>query len=97
MGLVNITGYGKGNNPALKALKSAIVDLSFGYNLINKISGAILIHFVIHPDFLMMDLAEALEIIYENAHDESVSPKYVKANILFIGFDKNDYNNVANN
>jgi len=99
---------GKDENSALEAIKFSIVDSSLDYKLMDKISG-ILIHFVVHPDLPIMDIAEAMEIIHENAHyeadiiwgtttDKSVSPNYVKATILFTGFDKNDYKNiVANN
>ena len=99
---------GKDENSALEAIKFSIVDSSLDYKLMDKISG-ILIHFVVHPDLPIMDIAEAMEIIHENAHyeadiiwgtttDKSVSPNYVKATILFTGFEKNDYKYIiANN
>ena len=95
-------------NSATKAIKQAIINSSLDYKMMEKISG-ILIHFVVHPDLPIMDIAEAMEIIHENAHyeadiiwgtttDKSVSPNYVKTTILFTGFDKNDYKNIiANN
>ena len=95
-------------NSATEAIKQAIINSSLDYKLMDKISG-ILIHFVVHPDLPIIDIAEAMEIIHENAHyeadiiwgtttDKSVSPNYVKATILFTGFEKNDYKNiVANN
>ena len=95
-------------NSATKAIKQAIINSSLDYKLMDKISG-ILIHFVVHPDLPIMDIAQAMEIIHENAHyeadiiwgtttDQSVSLNYVKATILFTGFEKNDYKNiVANN
>lgn len=97
-----------GENSATEAIKQAIINSSLDYKLMDKIS-AILIHFVVHPDLPIMDIAEAMEIIHENAHyeadiiwgtttDKSVSLNYVKATILFTGFEKNDYKNiVANN
>ena len=99
---------GKDENSALEAIKFSIVDSSLDYKLMDKISG-ILIHFVVHPDLPIMDIAEAMEIIHENTHyeadiiwgtttDKSVSLNYVKATVLFTGFEKNDYKNiVANN
>jgi len=99
---------GKDGNSALEAIKLSIVDSSLDYKLMDKISG-ILVHFVIHPNLPIMDIAQAMETIHENAHyeadiiwgtttDKSVSPNYVKATILFTGFGKNDYKNiVANN
>ena len=95
-------------NSATKAIKQAIINSSLDYKLMDKISG-ILIHFVVHPDLPIMDIAEAMEIIHENAHyeadiiwgtttDESISENYVKATILFTGFEKEKYENfVANN
>ena len=95
-------------NSATEAIKQAIINSSLDYKLMDKISG-ILIHFVVHPNLPIMDIAEAMEIIHENAHyeadiiwgtttDKSVSLNYVKATILFTGFEKNDYKNiVANN
>jgi len=97
-----------GENSATEAIKQAIIHSSLDYKLMGKISG-ILMHFVVHPDLPIMDIAQAMEIIHENAHYEadiilgtttnkSVSPNYVKVTILFTGFEKNDYKNiVANN
>ncbi|WP_151900468.1 hypothetical protein [Sulfurimonas hydrogeniphila] len=100
-GGVAFSGIGEfdGKNSAAEAIRRSIENSSLEYNLINKMSG-ILIHFTIHPDFSIEDIAEAMEIIHENAHDESdimwgtttdksVSKSYVKASILFTGFEKN--------
>ena len=98
------TGKFEGENSAIEAIKLSIEDSSLDYALIDKIAG-MLIHFVIHPNLPIMDIAEAMEIIHENAHyetdiiwgtttDESVSPNYVKSTILFTGFEKDI---VANN
>jgi len=109
-GGVAFSGIGEydDENSATEAIKQAIINSSLDYKLMDKISG-ILIHFVVHPDLPIMDIAEAMEIIHENAHyeadiiwgtttDKSVSLNYVKATILFTGFEKNDYKNiVANN
>ena len=97
----------KDENSALEAIKYSILDSLLDYKLMDKISG-ILIHFVIHPDLPIMDITEAMEIIHENAHyeadiiwgtttDESVNSNYVKATILFTGFEKNDYKDTEYN
>jgi len=97
------TGEFEDENSATEAIKLSIKDSSLDYALIDKITG-MLIHFVVHPDLPLMEIAEAMEIIYENAHyeaeiiwgittDKSVSENYVKATILFTGFE----NGVANN
>ena len=94
-------------NSATEAIKQAIINSSLDYKMMKKISG-ILIHFVVHPDLPIMDIAQAMEIIYENAHyeadiifgtttDKSVSPNYVKATILFTGFEKNSFENMVVN
>ena len=108
-GGVAFSGIGayEGENSATEAIKMAINDSSLDYALIDKLAG-ILIHFVIHPDLPIMNIAEAMEIIDENAHDEadiiwgtttdeSVSKNYVKATILFTGFEKVGYKNMVVN
>ncbi|MBL0709050.1 MAG: hypothetical protein JJW00_08385 [Sulfurimonas sp.] len=97
-------GEYEGKNSATQAIKLSIENSSLDYSLMDKISG-MLIHFVVHPDLPIMEIAEAMEIIDENAHDESdiiwgtttdksVSANYVKATILFTGYEKDT---VANN
>ena len=108
-GGIAFSGIGEynGENSAYESIKQAIINSSFDYKMIDKISG-VLIHFVVHPDLPIMDIAQAMEIIYENVHyeadiiwgtttDKSVSSNYVKATILFSGFGKNDYKNIIVN
>jgi len=101
------TGEFEGENSAIEAIKLSIEDSSLDYSLMNKIAG-MLIHFVVHPDLPIMQIAEAMEIIHENAHyeadiiwgtttDKSVSENYVKATILFAGFEKNSFENMVVN
>jgi len=105
-GGVTFSGIGEheGENSATEAIKLAIKNSFLDYDLMCKISG-ILIHFTIHPDLPIIEIAEVMEIIDENAHyeadiiwgtttDESVSEKYVKATILFTGFDNMVVNNI---
>ncbi len=101
------TGEFDDKNSATEAIKLSIEDSSLDYALIDKIAG-MLIHFVVHPDLPIMQIAEAMEIIHENAHyeadiiwgtttDKSVSENYVKATILFAGFEKNSFENMVVN
>jgi len=101
-------GEAKGKDSVLEALQFAIKDSSLEFSLINKVAG-FLIHFVMHPDFPLMKIAEAMELINERANDEAdviwgtttdkrLHKNYVKATILFTGFNKENYKNiVANN
>jgi cell division protein FtsZ len=93
------TGEFEDENAVTQAIRLAIKNSSLNYDLIDKAAG-MLIHLVIHPDLPMMEIAEAMNILYENAHyeadviwgtttDKSVSENYVKATILFAGFEKN--------
>ena len=106
---VAFSGIGEyqGKNSATEAIKLAMKDSSLDYDLMYKISG-ILIHFLIHPNSPIMQIAEAMEIINENAHyeadiiwgtttDESVGEKYVKVTVLFTGFGKNSFENIVVN
>ena len=108
-GGIGFCGIGEleGVNSATEAIKLAIKDSSFDYNLMHKISG-ILIHFTIHPDLPITQIAEAMEIIDENADyeadifwgtttDEAFSKNYVKASVLFTGFRKNSFENMLVN
>jgi len=98
------TGKHDGKESAIKAINVAIKNSSLDYNFMDKISG-VLVHFKIHPDFPMMNLAQAMEIIHENVNydadviwgtttDETVRKYNVKATVLFTGFEGNV---VANN
>jgi len=61
------TGEFEGEESATQALKLAIEASSLDYSLMPKILG-VLIYFVIHPDFPILNLADAMETIHENAH-----------------------------
>ena len=100
-GGVAFVGSGKayGKDSATEALKLAIKDSSLEFSLIDKVAG-FLMHFVMHPDFPITNIIEAMELIFENATHESdivwgittdktLDENYVKASILFTGFEKN--------
>lgn len=92
------TAESNAKGSATKVIQLAIKNSSLNFDSIDKIAG-FLIYFVIHPDFPINDIIDAVEIIYENAHDEadiiwgtttdeSISKDYVKAIILLTGFKK---------
>jgi cell division protein FtsZ len=89
------SGEYEGENSATEAIKLAIKNSTLDFDLMGKATG-ILIHLETHPDFPIMDIAEAMEVINENAHyeadiiwgtstSESVGECYVKATVLFAG------------
>ncbi len=66
--------------------------------MINKVAG-FLVHFTIHPDMSMLELADAMEILYENSDSESdifwgtttnksLNQNYIKVIILLTGVRK---------
>ena len=104
MALIGVGKY-EGKNSANEAIKQSIGSLFLEDVTLNEATG-ILIHFTVHTDFPIVEIAEAMEVIYENAHydvevifgvttDTSLSKKYVKATMILTGFEKNY--NVANN
>ncbi|QOP44035.1 hypothetical protein FJR45_08800 [Sulfurimonas sediminis] len=108
-GGMGFSGVGEhdGENSAVEALKKAIVDSSLDYNFMNQVSG-ILIHFELHPDLPIINIAEAMDIIHKNTNNEadiawgtttdrSISKNYVKVTILFTGFEKNKLKHMAVN
>ncbi|MDF1878108.1 hypothetical protein JHD46_00485 [Sulfurimonas sp. SAG-AH-194-C20] len=100
-------GEYEGKSAAIEAVQLAIKNSSLDYSLMDKITG-VLVHFVIHPDLEIINLAEAMELINENANEEaeiifgtttknSVSKSCVKATVLFTGYEKNEYKNTILN
>jgi cell division protein FtsZ len=71
-----------------------------------SINGAmgVLVHFKMHPDFPMMELAEAMDVVHDSAHEEaeviwgtstdaSVPEDFIKITIVATGFEKKLSNN----
>ena len=92
------SGEYEGENSATEAIKLAIKDSTLDFNLLDRVTG-ILIHIKTHPDFPLMEIGEAMEVINENAHDEAdviwgtsaselVGEKYVGVTVFFAGFEK---------
>ena len=97
MALMGI-GKSEGEDSANKAIKQAMEYASLENKSLCKVSG-ILIQFNVHPDFPIMEIAEAMEIIHEDAHDDadilfgtttdkSLTKEYVKVTMILTGFDE---------
>jgi len=96
-------GEHEGENAAYEAIKAAIESPLLDNMSINGAMG-VLVHFSMHPDFPMMELAEAMEVVHDSAHDdaeviwgtstnEDIAENYVKITIVATGFEKELTNN----
>ena len=96
-------GEHEGENAAYEAIKAAIESPLLDNMSINGAMG-VLVHFSMHPDFPMMELAEAMEVVHESAHDdaeviwgtstsENIAENYIKITIVATGFEKELSNN----
>ena len=101
---IALVGIGEdtGVNSAKKAMKLSIENILLNNILIKNASG-ILINFIVHPNFPVVEMGEAMEIIHENADknaniifcsvtDKSLDENYVKVIMILTGFNK-----IANN
>ncbi|MRI83079.1 MAG: cell division protein FtsZ [Nitratiruptor sp.] len=91
-------GEATGENSAYEAIKSAIESPLLDNLSINGAMG-VLVHFNIHPNYPLIDIGEAMNVVYEsadeNAHvifgtttDESISPDHVKITLIATGFEE---------
>jgi len=91
-------GEHEGENAAYEAIKAAIESPLLDNMSINGAMG-VLVHFSMHPDFPMMELAEAMEVVHESAHDDaeviwgtstdaSLPEDFVKITIVATGFER---------
>lgn len=87
MALMGVGEY-EGENAAYEAIKAAIESPLLDNMSINGAMG-VLVHFHMHPNFPMMELAEAMDVVHESAHeeaeviwgtstDENIAENYVK-------------------
>ena len=99
-------GEHEGENAAYEAIKSAIESPLLDNMSINGAMG-VLVHFKIHPDFPLMEISDAMNVVHESAHedsevifgtsaDENLEENYVKITIIATGFDR-DINESENN
>ena len=96
-------GEHEGENAAYEAIKAAIESPLLDNMSINGAMG-VLVHFKMHPDFPMMELAEAMDVVHESAHDDAeviwgtstddtIPENYIKITIVATGFEKELTNN----
>ncbi|WP_324170736.1 cell division protein FtsZ [Sulfurimonas sp.] len=91
-------GEFEGENAAYEAIKAAIESPLLDNMTINGAMG-VLVHFKMHPEFPLMEVSDAMNVVHESAHedaevlfgtstDETISPNYVKITIVATGFEK---------
>ncbi len=96
-------GEHQGENAAYEAIKAAIESPLLDNMSINGAMG-VLVHFSMHPDFPMLELADAMDVVHESAHDDaeviwgtstdaSLDEDYVKITIVATGFERDLANN----
>ncbi|OIP54448.1 MAG: cell division protein FtsZ [Helicobacteraceae bacterium CG2_30_36_10] len=99
-------GEHQGVNAAYEAIKAAIESPLLDNMSINGAMG-VLVHFKMHPEFPLMEISDAMNVVHESAHedaevifgtstDESIPEDYVKITIVATGFEK-DLNTGKNN
>ena len=99
-------GEHEGDNSAYEAVKAAIESPLLDNMSINGAMG-VLVHFKMHPDFPIMEIYEAMNVIQESAHDdadiifgtstdEAISESFIKITIIATGFEK-ELNTGSNN
>ena len=99
-------GEHEGENSAYEAIKSAIESPLLDNMSINGAMG-VLVHFKMHPDFPLMEISDAMNVVHESAHeeaevifgtstDDSIPANYIKITIVATGFEK-DLNDSENN
>jgi len=91
-------GEHEGENAAYEAIKAAIESPLLDNMSINGAMG-VLVHFSVHPNFPIMEMSEAMEVVNDSAHEEAdvifgtstdatLSEEYVKITIVATGFEK---------
>ena len=96
-------GEHEGENAAYEAIKAAIESPLLDNMSINGAMG-VLVHFKMHPNFSMIELSDAMEVVNESAHDDaeviwgtstddSIPENYIKITIVATGFEKELSNN----
>ncbi|MDD3060729.1 MAG: cell division protein FtsZ [Sulfurimonas sp.] len=92
-------GEHEGENAAYEAIKAAIESPLLDNMSINGAMG-VLVHFKMHPEFPMMEIAEAMDVVHDSAHDDAeviwgtstdanMPQDYIKITIVATGFEKN--------
>jgi len=105
MALMGVGEY-EGENAAYEAIKAAIESPLLDNMTINGAMG-VLVHFKMHPDFPLMEISDAMNVVHESAHedaevifgtstDATITPNYIKITIIATGFER-DINTGSNN
>ena len=105
MALMGVGEY-QGENAAYEAIKAAIESPLLDNMSINGAMG-VLVHFHMHPEFPMMEMTEAMEIVHESADtdadvifgtttDDSMPVDAIRITLVATGFEK-DLNQGINN
>jgi len=100
-------GEHQGENAAYEAIKAAIESPLLDNMSINGAMG-VLVHFNMHPDFPMMELAEAMDVVHESADveaevifgtstDANFPVDYVRITLVATGFEHDLNQNPGNN
>jgi cell division protein FtsZ len=100
-------GEHQGENAAYEAIKSAIESPLLDNMSINGAMG-VLVHFNMHPDFPMMELSEAMDVVHESAHEEaevifgtstnaSLPVDFVRITLVATGFEKELNQDIGSN
>ncbi|CAA6811953.1 MAG: Cell division protein FtsZ (EC [uncultured Campylobacterales bacterium] len=90
-------GTSTGENASINAIKSAIASPLLE-NMDIKGALGVLVHFYVHPDCPLVDISNAMNLIYENAHedadvifgtttDATISNDEVKVTLVATGFE----------
>lgn len=96
-------GEFEGENAAYEAIKAAIESPLLDNMSINGAMG-VLVHFKMHPEFPLMEISDAMNVVHESAHedaevifgtstDENIPENYIKITIVATGFEKELSNN----
>ncbi len=91
-------GEFEGDNAAFESIKSAIESPLLDNMSINGAMG-VLVHFSMHPEFPMLELAEAMEVVHESVHedadvffgtttDENMAENFVRITLVATGFEE---------
>jgi len=97
-------GEHQGENAAYEAIKAAIESPLLDNMSINGAMG-VLVHFHMHPNFPMMELNEAMNVVHDSADeeadvifgtssDEELDVDYIRITLVATGFEQEKKNNV---
>ena len=100
-------GTHTGENAAYEAIKSAIESPLLDNMSINGAMG-VLVHFHMHPDFPLLEMNEAMQVVEESADEEAdvilgtttdstLAMDYIRVTLVATGFEKELTNGGSNN